>query len=226
MPWESALDWAKTLPDPWFTVAGIIKDIKQDGLDVNGVPHIYTSVFQNRDRTLNLVLRTSLPSSALEEQIRSEIQSIDPGLPVYNVRSLEEVMARSLAQRRFSAELVGAFAVMALLLACVGIYGLLAYLVGQRSQEIGVRIALGAQRSNILKLVLGQGGLLAGVGIVFGLIMAAATAPLMSSVLYGIRIIDPVVFLVVPLILLLSLFRRHLFARAPGGQDKSYRSIA
>lgn len=196
---------------PWLTVIGVTKDMKQDGLDVNGAPHIYTSVFQNRGRTLNVVLRTSLPPSAVEGQIRRAIQTIDPGLPVYNVRSLEEVMARSLAQRRFSAELVGAFAVMALLLACVGIYGLLAYLVGQRSQEIGVRIALGAQRGNILKLILGQGGLLAGIGICVGLIMAAAAAPLISSVLYGIRIIDPLVFLVVPLILLLVSFAASYF---------------
>jgi predicted permease len=196
---------------PWYTVIGIIKDIKQDGLDVNGVPHIYTSIFQNRGRTLNLVLRTSLPPSALEGKIRSEIQSIDSGLPVYNVRSLEEVMGRSLAQRRFSAQLVGVFALVALLLACVGIYGLLAYLVGQRSQEIGVRIALGAQQSNILKLVLGQGGMLAGVGIVIGLAMAAVTAPLISSLVYGIHVIDPIVFLAVPLTLLLVSFAASYF---------------
>jgi ABC-type antimicrobial peptide transport system permease subunit len=116
---------------------------------------------------------------------------------------MNEVMERSLAQRRFSAELVGSFAVIALLLACVGIYGLLAYLVGQRSQEIGVRIALGAQRGNILKMVLGQGGYLAGVGIVVGLILAAIIAPLISTVFYGIHAIDPIVFLAVPLILLL-----------------------
>jgi putative ABC transport system permease protein len=190
-------------PFPWFTVVGVVKNIKQDGLDINGVPHIYTSVFQDRGRTLNLALHTSLPPSQLEAQIRSEIQSIDPGLPIYNIRTMNEVMERSLAQRRFSAELVGSFAVIALLLACVGIYGLLAYLVGQRSQEIGVRIALGAQRGNILKMVLGQGGYLAGVGIVVGLILAAIIAPLISTVFYGIHAIDPIVFLAVPLILLL-----------------------
>jgi ABC-type antimicrobial peptide transport system permease subunit len=156
-------------------------------------------------------LHTSLPPSQLEAQIRSEIQSIDPGLPIYNIRSLNEVMERSLAQRRFSAELVGSFAVIALLLACVGIYGLLAYLVGQRSQEIGVRIALGAQRANILKMVLGQGGYLAGVGIVVGLIFAAIIAPLISTVFYGIHAIDPIVFLAVPLILLLVSFAASYF---------------
>src|SRR5436305_10586701 len=100
---------------------------------MNGIPHIYTSVYQELGRNLNLVLRTSLPPSVLEGQIRSEIQSIDPGLPAYNIRTLNEVMARSLAQRRFAAELVGVFASIAGLLASVGIYGLLAYPVGQRS---------------------------------------------------------------------------------------------
>jgi predicted permease len=198
-------------PFPWFTVVGIIKNIKQDGLDINGVPHIYTSVFQDRGRTLNLVLRTSVAPSVLEGQIRGGIQSIDPGLPVYNVRSLSDVMETSLAQRRFSAELVGAFAVMALLLACVGIYGLLAYLVGQRSQEIGVRIALGAQRGNILKMILGQGGFLAGIGIFVGVILAAMIAPLISTLFYGIHAIDPIVFLAVPLILLLVSFAASYF---------------
>jgi putative ABC transport system permease protein len=120
-------------------------------------------------------------------------------------------MARSLAQRRFAAELVGVFALMAVLLASIGIYGLLAYLVGQRSQEIGVRIALGAQRGTILKLILSQGGALAGVGIVVGLIMAAITAPMISSLFYGIHAIDPIIFLAVPLILLLVSFAASYF---------------
>jgi predicted permease len=196
---------------PWFTIIGIIKDIKQDGLDVNGIPHIYTSVYQELGRNLNLVLRTSLPPSVLEGQIRSEIQSIDPGLPVYNIRSLNEVMARSLAQRRFAAELVAVFALMAVLLASIGIYGLLAYLVGQRSQEIGVRIALGAQRGTILKLILSQGGALAGVGIFVGLIMAGITAPMISTLFYGIHAIDPIIFVAVPLILLLVSFAASYF---------------
>lgn len=188
--------------DTWITVVGIVKDVKQDGLDSNGVSHIYTSIFQDRGRTLNLVLRTPLTASGLEAQIRTEIQAIDSGLPIYNIRSMSEVMEGSLAQRRFSAELVGVFAMMAILLASIGIYGLLAYLVQQRSQEIGVRIALGAQRGNILKLVLGQGGSLAGIGIFVGLIMAGITAPLIATLVYGIHAIDPIVFLAVPLILL------------------------
>jgi ABC-type antimicrobial peptide transport system permease subunit len=127
---------------------------------------------------------------------------VDPNLPVFGVRSLNDVMEGSMAPQRFSAELVGTFAGMALLLASVGIYGLLAYLVGQRSQEIGVRIALGAQRSHILRLILTQGALLAGVGVCVGLTLAALAAPMIAALLYGIRAIDPIVFLAVPLILL------------------------
>lgn len=199
---------------PWLTVIGVIKDIKHDGLDINGIPHIYTSVYQQPGRILNLVVRTSLAPAVLEPQIRREIQAVDPGLPVFSVRSMNDVMEGSLAPRRFSAELVGAFAVVALLLASIGIYGLLSYLVGQRSQEIGVRIALGAQRGDILKLVLGQGALLTGVGLGAGLILAVVTAPAISTLLYQIRVVDPIVFLGVPFILLLiSLAASYIPAR-------------
>jgi predicted permease len=195
------LRWSQDANRPWLTVVGIVKDIKQDGLDINGVPHIYTSIYQNTGRDFNLVLRTPLAPSALESQIRSEIQGVDPSLPVFNIRSMNEVMESSLAPRRFSAELMAAFAVVALLLASVGIYGVIAYMVGQRTQEIGVRIALGAHRSDILKLVLSQGALLAGAGVCVGLILAAVTAPIIATLLYGIRAIDPIVFLAVPVVL-------------------------
>jgi predicted permease len=195
------LRWGQDANQPWLTVVGIVKDIKQDGLDINGVPHIYTSTYQNGYRDFSLVLRTPLAPSVLEAQIRSAVQAVDPSLPTFNIRSLNEVMERSLAPRRFSAELVAVFAVVALLLASVGIYGLLAYLVGQRTQEIGVRIALGAHRSDILKLVLSQGAVLAGAGVGAGLILAAITAPMIATLLYGIRAVDPIVFLAVPLVL-------------------------
>jgi len=188
---------------PWLTIVGIIKDIKQDGLGINGVPHIYLPVYQRLGRTLNLVVRTPLAPSLLEEQIRHEIRAVDPGLPVFGIRSMNDVMETSLAPRRFSAELVAAFALLALLLASVGIYGLLSYLVGQRSQEIGVRIALGAQRGDILKLILGQGAWLACVGLFAGLILSAVAAPAISTLLYQIRAFDPIVFIGVPLVLLL-----------------------
>ena len=187
---------------PWTTVVGVVKDIKSDGLDIDGVPHIYVSTYQDSSKRLSVVLRTSLPASLLEQQIRHEVQSIDPGVPVFNASSMNDVLDRSLASRRFSADLVGGFAGLAVLLASIGIYGLLAYMVGQRSREIGIRMALGAGRGGVLKLFLQKGMVLAGLGIVAGVIFSASTASMMASLLYGVRPYDPAVFLMVPLLLL------------------------
>jgi predicted permease len=187
---------------PWMTVVGVVANIKHDGLDVDGVPHVYASMYQNNDRTLSVVLRTSLPASSLEPQIRQEIQSIDPGLPVFDVSSMNHVLDASLTSRRFSADLVMAFAAVALLLASIGIYGLLAYMVAQRAREIGLRMALGARPRDILRLVLGKGVVLAGVGIFAGVVFSACTASMMASLLYGVRPHDPGVFLSVPVLLL------------------------
>ena len=186
---------------PWTTIVGIVKDIKSDGLDIDGVPHIYVSSYQDSNRRLSVVLRTSLPAAALEPQIRRAIQSIDPGLPVFGVASMTDVLDRSVAARRFSADLVGGFAGLAVLLAAIGIYGLLAYLVGQRSREIGIRMALGARREDIMRMFLRSGVVLAGVGVVVGLVISASSASLMASLLYGVRPHDPAVFLIVPLLL-------------------------
>jgi putative ABC transport system permease protein len=123
-------------------------------------------------------------------------------LPVFNISSMNDVLDRSLATRRFSANLVGGFAGLAMLLASIGIYGLLAYMVGQRSQEIGIRMALGAGRGSVLKLFLQKGIVLAGLGIVIGMVVSASTASMMTSLLYGVRPHDPAVFLIVPLLLL------------------------
>src|SRR5262249_39052211 len=168
----------------------------------DGVPHIYVSAYQDSNKRLSVVLRTSLSASLVELQIRHEIQGIDPGLPIFGVCSMNDVLDRSLASRRFSADLVGGLAGLAVLLAAIGIYGLLAYMAGQRSREIGIRMALGAQREDILRMFLRKGVALAGVGVVAGLVFSASTASLMASLLYGVRPHDPAVFLIVPLVLL------------------------
>ena len=198
---------------PWVTVVvvvvGIVKDMKQDGLDTDGVPHIFRPIYQQsplRSRAVSVVARTPLPASLLESQIRKEIQTLDPALPVFNVRSMNDLMDASIAPRRFSAELVGVFAAVAMLLSSIGIYGLLAYMVGQRSREIGIRVALGAQRPDILKLILGKGLSLAGTGIAIGLILSAISAPMIAGLLYGVHPIDVIVFVTVPLILLVVAF--------------------
>jgi len=187
---------------PWVTVAGVVRNIKHDGLDVDGVPNVYVPVNQLLGRVLSLALRTSLPASTLEAQIREAVHGVDPSLPVFGVNSMDEVLDASLASRRFSANLVAGFAAVALLLASIGIYGLLAYMVGQRSREIGLRMALGAGRVDVLKLILQKGVLLAVAGIVAGMIAAALSASFMASLLYGVRPRDPGVFTLVPLLLL------------------------
>ena len=149
-----------------------------------------------------MVLWTSLPAAVLEPQVRHEVQSIDPGLPVFSVSSMNEVLDASLAGRRFSADLVAGFAAMALLLASIGIYGLLAYVVGQESRMIALRMALGARPADVLKLVLRKGAVLAGAGVLAGMIVSACAASMMASLLYGVRPHDPAVFLAAPLLLL------------------------
>jgi len=205
----------------WMTIVGIVRDMKQDGLDITGVPHVYVPAYQEFDvspgyvfRDFAIVMRTPLPASALEPDIRRQVAAIDPGLPVYDVASMNDLLDHSLAARRFSAQLVGAFALIALLLASIGIYGVLAYTVGQRGREIGLRIALGASREEILGMILRRGVVLAGIGVIAGVISSIAAASMMSSVLYGVRPHDPVVFFSVPLLLFsVALFASYLPAR-------------
>jgi putative ABC transport system permease protein len=187
---------------PWLTVVGVVKDVKHDGLDRDGVPHVYTALYQRPGRSLNAVMRTTLPTAALEPQIRRAIQGADPELPVFGVRTMTEAIDRSLAARRFAAELVGAFALAALLVTAIGVYGLQAYLVGQRRREFGLRMALGARRADIMRLALGGGLRFVAIGIATGMAAAATGAPALRAMLYGVGPLDPGVFVAVPLLLL------------------------
>jgi putative ABC transport system permease protein len=187
---------------PWLTVIGVVKDIRHNGLDVTDVPHIYVSIYQSGDRTLGIVLRTALPAGALVPEIRKAVQAVDADVPVFGVASMNELLDRSLGARRFSATLVSGFATIALLLAFAGIYGLVSYIVRQRSREIALRMALGASPANVLGLFVQRGVMLATIGIASGVVFALAASASMSSLLYGVRPRDPVVFVTVPLVLL------------------------
>jgi predicted permease len=186
----------------WMTVVGIIHDIKHDGLDQDGIPHIYAPIYQFQLQEMSVALRTSLPAATLGPAIQREIQGIDPGQPIYNVRAMEAVIADSLSPRRFAAELVGLFAVLALVLSSVGLYGLLDYMVGQRSREIAIRLALGGQPFDVRKLIFRHGVLLAGAGILAGLVGAALAVRPVTALLYGVRPLDPAIFVGVPVLLL------------------------
>jgi predicted permease len=195
---NSTVPW---LTLPWMTVVGITAAIKQDGLDTNSIPHIYTAIYQHPTKALSLLMRTPSPPASVEPLVRTEIRSIDPELPIFDVRSMNDVISESMAARRFSAELVGAFAVLAIVLASVGIYGLISFVVSQSSREIGIRIAVGAPRATIFKVFLIKGMSPAMAGIAIGFVFAALAARLIGKLLYDVTSSDLTVFVTVPLLL-------------------------
>jgi putative ABC transport system permease protein len=178
----------------WITVVGVVANARTESLARADVPQIYLDLYQTAERRLSVFLRGRFHTAAIADEVREQIQSLDPTLPVYGAQTLDETVSASLSQRRFSMELVGLFALTALLLAGLGIYGVISYVVSERTHEIGIRLALGAQRRNILHIVLRQGLGLAIAGAAVGLICALIVSQLMASLLYGVRPTDPLTF--------------------------------
>jgi predicted permease len=182
-------------PDPkWITIVGIVRSIRHRGLDVDPAPEYYLPYSLDTEQSMVLVVRSAQDPRSLASAIRREIQSIDPDQPLANIRTLENVTADSVAPRRMSMVLLGAFAGIALLLAGVGIYGVISYLVVQRTHEIGVRMALGAQRSDVLRLVVGHAAKLVGIGSVIGLVLAFMSTRTLSALLYNVGAFDAATF--------------------------------
>jgi ABC-type antimicrobial peptide transport system permease subunit len=192
-------------------VVGIVADERHNGVTaaVNEkffIPHIQWPVVTSGGdpvRSVFVVVRTSGDPLSVAGAARSAVRDLDASVPVGNVRTMNEVVATSLATPRLTGFLLGAFAAIALALAAVGIYGVLAYLVSQRTQEIGIRLALGADRTQVIGLVMKQGLVLAAAGIVIGLIFALALTRLMQGLLYDVRPNDPITFAAVTCVLLL-----------------------
>jgi predicted permease len=177
-----------------FTIAGVVGVVKQYGLDADQKIVVYFSHDQDPDRSMYLAVRTSSDPATLSTAAIREIHAVDPNAVVYDVRTMQDRLNASLARQRFSTSMLGAFAAFALLLAAVGIYGVMSHLVSQSTHDIGVRVALGAQPSNILGLVVRQGMELAVIGIVVGLIGALAVTRAMASLLYGVSAADAATF--------------------------------
>src|SRR5207248_11163956 len=154
------------------------------GLDLDPAPEYYLPLAQRAESSMILTVRSGQDPRTLTSAIRREIQSIDPDQPLANVRTLEAVASESIAPRRMSVVLLGAFAGIALLLAAVGIYGVISYLVVQRTHEIGVRMALGAQRQDVLRMVVGHAFKLGGIGTALGLVLAFLSTLILSALLY------------------------------------------
>jgi predicted permease len=186
----------------WWEVVGVVGDVKGQGLDRDVNPEVYFSWAQSPWSGGTLVVRGTNVSS-LASAIRSKAQELDKQLPISNVRTLEEIVEDSISTPRTNTLLLALFAGIALTLAAVGIYGVMAYSVAQRAHEIGVRMALGAQSSDAIKLVLKQGMILALVGALIGLIASWRLTRLMESLLFGVGTTDPLTFIVTPLLLIL-----------------------
>ena len=182
-------------------IVGVVGDIRGRGLDATPQPRVYASIFQSPSAALAVFVRTRSDVSTIEAALNPIVHRIDPELPVFGVRTMDDLMAESMARRRFSLQLMSLFAVVALLLSAAGVYGVVAFAVGQRRQEFGIRLALGARPFDILRIAFRPGLALTAAGLVVGLGMAALMTQLMSSLLFGVSAHDPLTFVAVPVAL-------------------------
>lgn len=183
------------------TIVGVVGDIKSDGFEAPSVPHIYVALGQFAPVNAVVFLRSSGAVEHLGEAVRREVESVDPNVPVHSISSMDQIIARSVADRRFALELLGVFAAAALLLAAIGIYGVMSYSFSQRAHEVGIRIALGAQRLDILRMALGEGMRIVLIGLASGLVGAAIMTRFFRSMLFDVAPADPTTFLSVSAIL-------------------------
>jgi putative ABC transport system permease protein len=204
-PIGSRIHWARSdKPDDWMTIVGVAGDVKHDGLNQPVDPAVYAPFSQNDEawrKFMTLVIRTRVPEAGLVEDVKKQVWSMDSLIPVSSIQSMDDLLAVSVAQQRFNVLLLGSFAALAVALAGVGIYGMVAYRVNQRTHEIGVYMALGAQGRDVLRLVMKDGVKLGLLGIVLGLAGAIALTRLMVSLLFEVKPTDPVILMGVALLL-------------------------
>jgi len=208
-PGESPLGGRFTFGDPtapdasWMEVVGVVGDVRHGDITAEPDMEVYLPMDQNPFSVATLVLRTSGDPQTLTAGLREAVRAVDPSLPVYRVETLEQVVGGALADQRFSAVLLGVFAALALVLASLGVYGVISYAVAQRTRELGLRMALGAPRERVLRLVLGQGMVLVAAGVGVGLALAFVASFLLRSLLYEVGFADPLTYAAVPALLLL-----------------------
>jgi putative ABC transport system permease protein len=201
-------------PETWREIVGIVGDVKQHGLDQATPPQSYEPFAQEPSSFITLVVRSDSDPTKLSAAIRSQVLALDKEQPVYGITRLEQTLANSVAQQRFSMLLLGIFATVALVLAAVGLYGVMAYSVTQRTHELGIRMALGASSRDVLGLVVGHALALTLIGVGIGLIAAFFLTRLMESLLFGVSATDPVTFAAIAAMLTgVSLLASYIPAR-------------
>jgi putative ABC transport system permease protein len=186
------------LPDE---VVGVVGDVNQSSLADAPEPLAYWPYPQGPSKMMTFVVRTSTPPLSLIPAIREALHRMDKDQPIAKIRTMDQLVANSVARSRFMMFLLSAFAGLALVLACIGIYGVMAYSVAQRTREIGIRMALGAQKNDVLGMVIRQGVRLALLGVVIGIAGAIVLTRFLSSLLYGVKTTDPLTFVAVSLLL-------------------------
>jgi putative ABC transport system permease protein len=178
------------------------------------------NIYPNALRNVFLVVRTDGDPKALVPGIRARLRTLDKEIPISQVQTMEDIVSASLAQRRLRMSLLLVFGVLATLLAAVGIYGVMAYTVAQRTHEIGIRLAMGARSMDVLKMVLGDGTRLALIGVVIGILAAFALTRIIAGLLYGVSAVDPVTFVCIPVLLaIVTLLASYLPARRASRVD-------
>jgi ABC-type antimicrobial peptide transport system permease subunit len=188
---------------PAWTIVALVGDVKHAALDEEPQPEMYVSTFQGPMNSPYVVLRTRGNAADMVDVVRAEARQIDRDLPIYSLQTMETVKSDSVAQRRFILVLVGIFGVLALVLAAIGVYGVMSLLVSERTQEVGVRLALGAHPSHVLRMLVGQAVRLTLAGIAAGVVLSAALMPLLASQLYAVKPRDPITLTAIPAVLLL-----------------------
>ncbi|HSE36069.1 MAG TPA: ABC transporter permease, partial [Blastocatellia bacterium] len=187
--------------ESWISIAGVIDDVKQLGLDSSAQPEVYFPYQQAAHPSMSIVVRTASNPLSLVPAMKSQIQEIDKDLPIADVKTMGQLLSESVSGRRFNMLLLTVFAVVALVLAAVGIYGVMSYSVSHRTHEIGIRMALGAQTSEVLKLVVRQGMFLTLAGLAAGIVASLLLTQLMTSMLFGVTATDPLTFAAVSVLL-------------------------
>jgi putative ABC transport system permease protein len=204
----------------WLTVVGVVSDVRQGGLAKDVMPEVYSPVIEDAGDALSFVIRVTGEPASLIPAVRAAVAEVEPNQALHNVMTMEQRLANTTTSRRLNTALLGSFAAVALLLAFVGIYGVMSYAVTQRRREIGVRMALGAQKSDVLGLVVGGGLRLTLIGVAIGLIGAFALTRYLSSLLFEIQPTDPATFLGVAVALTgVALLASWLPARRAAGVD-------
>jgi putative ABC transport system permease protein len=210
----------KSQAPPWITVVGVVSNMKFGKLDEGELPHIYSSAYQLNSKFINILVRATGDPGTLGRNIQAELQAVDPNLPISDVAPMTEVVSASFAERRFAASLIGLFAILALGLAAVGVYGVAAYTVQQRTREFGIRAALGATTSDLVRMVLHDSMWPVLCGLAAGILGSALAGRAFANLLFGVHAIDPLVYLVsVGVLAIVGFSANYIPARRAGKTD-------